>query len=251
MYRTACKLSVPMYLLLSFSSFSQIDAPVDLNVFIMRTGQFHGEEIQAVSGEEWWGLYPSNDGFEVLKTTVRVSDVHDPVIDADAEVSGKLVSVDGDGEPLVLIHGVGNLSEGLVNTAFLGNTFVRLGEYQGLRLGKGKSYHQGQDSWHLAALGRAEEVGRGIGIVEYELMLYKNLWSEDFEKQRIHRVDSIDLDGAPQLLWAGDLDRDGELDLLMDLAYHYNVSVLTLFLSSSSESGFLVKKVAEQTTYGC
>ncbi|MGL4622879.1 hypothetical protein [Chroococcidiopsis sp.] len=36
----------------------------------------------------------------------------------------------------------------------------------------------------------------------------------------------------PSVFWVGNLDRDGKLDLIIELASHVNVSSLTLFLSS-------------------
>ena len=63
--------------------------------------------------------------------------------------------------------------------------------------------------------------------------------------QIIASFDIIAMDGLPTLLWAGDLDRDGKLDLLMDLTNHYNASEYTLFLSFISEGDSLLKKVAK------
>jgi hypothetical protein len=40
--------------------------------------------------------------------------------------------------------------------------------------------------------------------------------------------------GIPQLIWAGDLDGDGRLDLLVDLPPKYSVSLVRLYLSSAA-----------------
>ena len=53
------------------------------------------------------------------------------------------------------------------------------------------------------------------------------------------------------LIWAGDIDGDGTLDLIMDLSTHYNSSNMTLFLSSKAEEGQLLKKVSCISTKGC
>ena len=55
---------------------------------------------------------------------------------------------------------------------------------------------------------------------------------------------SIGDEAVPQILWAGDIDRDGKLDLLLDLTDHYNVSIPTLFLSSEAAEDELVAEVA-------
>ena len=43
---------------------------------------------------------------------------------------------------------------------------------------------------------------------------------------------SLNHDASPRLLFAGDIDRDGKLDLIVDTTDHYNKSRPTLFLSS-------------------
>ncbi len=58
-------------------------------------------------------------------------------------------------------------------------------------------------------------------------------------------------DAFPSLIWAGDLDKDGKLDFLMDLTNHYNASKITLFLSSHAINEEIVRKVAVFTIVGC
>jgi hypothetical protein len=58
-------------------------------------------------------------------------------------------------------------------------------------------------------------------------------------------------EGSPRLIWCGDLDGDGRLDLLIDTTDNYNVGAPALFLSSKAARGQLVKKVAEFYYVGC
>lgn len=51
-------------------------------------------------------------------------------------------------------------------------------------------------------------------------------------------------------IWAGDIDGDGLLDLIMDMSSHYNVMRYTLFLSSQAEKGEIFKRVEEFKTVG-
>ncbi|MDH3869752.1 MAG: hypothetical protein OET08_10295, partial [Desulfuromonadales bacterium] len=62
---------------------------------------------------------------------------------------------------------------------------------------------------------------------------------------------TIASDASPRVLWAGDLDRDGRLDLLLDLTTHYNVSAPTLLLSSMAGKSKLVRPAAIFRTTGC
>jgi len=53
------------------------------------------------------------------------------------------------------------------------------------------------------------------------------------------------------LRWAGDLDGDGKLDLILAADHHYNLSTTRLFLSSRAKKGELVQEVAKFSTSGC
>jgi hypothetical protein len=53
-----------------------------------------------------------------------------------------------------------------------------------------------------------------------------------------------------RLLWAGDLDNDGAIDLIVNLSQSYNVSAPTLFLSSAGAPG-RPAPVAMHVTTGC
>ncbi len=52
-----------------------------------------------------------------------------------------------------------------------------------------------------------------------------------------------------KLLWAGDLDGDGSLDLLIDTAHKYSYSQPTLFLSSMATGNELLTSVANCAHY--
>ena len=52
-------------------------------------------------------------------------------------------------------------------------------------------------------------------------------------------------------MWAGDLDGDGKLDLLLNLSTHYNLDSHRLFLSSMAKKGQLVGEAAVFDAVGC
>ena len=64
-------------------------------------------------------------------------------------------------------------------------------------------------------------------------------WPEGFDDQHC------------ELLWAGDLNGDGKIDLFMNLSDHYNVQQMTLLLSSKGQRKSLVERVAVFRTTGC
>jgi hypothetical protein len=54
----------------------------------------------------------------------------------------------------------------------------------------------------------------------------------------------LGIDAAPALLWAGDVDRDGRLDLLLDLSDHFELGATSLLLSTAAGPGELVGRAA-------
>ena len=65
------------------------------------------------------------------------------------------------------------------------------------------------------------------------------------------KLESVGNDAPVRILWAGDLDRDRRLDLLLDLSDHYNLAQPTLFLSADAPKGSIVIAVAKHRSTGC
>lgn len=209
---------------------------------ILRVGEFHGDEVSAKSGEVWFGLYPTKDGYELIPSEVTVEAYYDNV---RGESTGKKVLVDKPKEPLFLVNGLENLKSGPIKTLFSGTKFLYPGESMSLKF-------EGKDYYALAAFGEAVDRGVArpfdIAIRNYKIEISRNPW---VHTQVIASFNIIAMDGLPTLLWAGDLDRDGKLDLFMDLTNHYNVSEYTLFLSSMSEGNNILGNAATFRTVGC
>ena len=220
--------------------------PAKQDAQILTAGQHHGNEVPADAAGLWWGLFPKGDDFELLEVNVSVETEFDPVVDQEGERTGKLVSIEDDREPLFLVRGIENPVEGFVKTFWHEKTpgFLYPGQSVFLR-------EQEKKSVRLTAFGKAEEVRSHWTprVVEYVLVLFSG-YGEGL-RQELRRIDVVDEDSPPSLIWAGDLDGDGKTDLFMDLTHHYNVTMLTLFLSSRARPGQIVGKAAEFRTVGC
>lgn len=204
---------------------------------LITTGEFHGEEITAKSGERWLGLFQTSGGFALLPATLKVEMVHDVVIDENPHVkTGKKVSVNRAREPVFLLKGAGFLRGGAVSAVFSGVRNLGNGEIVDLSL-NGKSYQ-------LKVVSDNPTPDRNL------LPNSKLIFSTGAKSQVVFSV-KVPNDGGWSLLWAGDLDGDGRLDLYMDLHNNYNSSQSRLFLSSQAARGNLVKEVAEFTWVGC
>lgn len=204
---------------------------------LIETGAFHGDEITANSGERWLGLFPTAKGFSLLRATLTVLAVHDPVVDANPSVkTGKEVRVRRAGKSVFLLKGAGGPRLGLVKTAFAGEKNLGNAEAVKLRLGK-RNY--------LLKVVSDDPNPSELLMQNSRLILVSGRKSQVLFSAREHD------DAGWALLWAGDLDGDGQLDLYVDLSAHYNVSERRLFLSTKASRRRLVREVAEFRTVGC
>jgi hypothetical protein len=227
---------------------------------ILQVGSFHGDEVWARSGESWLGLFKSDDGWELRDTIVYVERVYDAIADSKAtQASGKLVSIDETDPPLFFVRGVAGLKEGRVETVASASEMY-VGNNCGVAFypGMSRRFSLGKRFYTVQASGQGE-LTKAVGEAQYQRMLLKNYRIQVsvregrlVDRGELFVSEFIDDDaGAPGILWAGDLDRDGALDLLLSTSTHYNVSAMTLYLSSFSGSGLLPAKVAHFSSAGC
>jgi hypothetical protein len=203
-------------------------AAVPVRGEILFTGTFHGEEVTARSGETWLCLMSTKTGEELKTCTIDVRPVHDLIAEDN---SGKEVSVRGGGDPVLLVRNVPGLKPGPVRTLFLGRAALR--PENTLWIGSGEQ----------AAVWLAKETGT------YSIVLSKGAIGD--KAPQVLRADAYDSDEPPKLHWAGDLDRDGKLDLVIDITNHYNLSRMALFLSSLAKEGELVGLAGFFDSGGC
>ncbi|HHO53287.1 MAG TPA: hypothetical protein ENK18_21050 [Deltaproteobacteria bacterium] len=209
---------------------------------LLTLGIHHGDEIPSGADGEWMALIQRSGGWQLESAAVQIEAIPDPVLDEPGEPpTGKAVGVpDLGGAPLVLLRGPG-LAAGPVHVAQIDPRPLFPGDQQQLSLPGGEpltiqSYGQASPNQHGAlVLGDYRLVVRRARAPEVELFPSSHL---DKEGQ------------VPRVLFAGDLDRDDQLDLLVDTSDHYNVSQLTLFLSSAAKGGAALAPVASFRTLG-
>jgi hypothetical protein len=210
-------------------------------------GQFHGDETVARDGERWLALVADDAGARLRTVRVRVKPVRDVVLDADdGPATGRIVeSVGPGGAPIAYVRGPG-LREGAVARAIatelpaengLGASRLRLGD---------RDYTLATRCAPAVAAGDGDRCT--IELVQGDRrQVLATMTGTRGEDGRTMLGD----EASPSLLFAGDLDGDGALDLLYDVTDHYNVTAPTLFLSGAAGDGELVHAVAEQRTTGC
>ena len=207
---------------------------------LLEVGEFHGEEVTAETGERWLGLHTANNGSILLEYELAVDTVHDPLIDEDDQKTGKKVSVNLPLEPMFLVNSDWILQSGPVETVFKGNNeWLQPASPVKLKLA-GSDYEikiegdEGEKCWQ-------------DGLPKNAKLILSNGKSD----QVLYTLAECGSDPGWFLHWAGDLDKDGKLDLYVSVTQHYNISERKLFLSSQADEGQLVTEVAEFVTSGC
>lgn len=202
---------------------------------LLEVGEFHGDEVQAKTGEQWLGLFFINGEHVLLPVTLTVKGVRDDLVDGKDESTGKKVSINHDQEPVFLVKGVRLIPHRLLPTIFSGKKFLYNEPLVRLTFG-------GRDYELNATAHKEEEAKKGAALTI----------SSGSETQMLHFVpDAMEIPENMSLMWVGDLDEDGKLDLYVDISEHYNVSRRVLFLSSLAGKGKMLRKAAEFRTTGC
>jgi hypothetical protein len=211
--------------------------------------QYHGKEVTAKSGEKWWGVFQVEEGQELRPVILDIKSVHDGIVDGDKkEDTGKLVSTKekGRGICLFLVKGLKNATPGPITSFFSGEFRLCPSKY------RIEFSTKGEELLTLEVAGTVED--QYIKGEDYSITVRFGKPTELYRESSPHFVFESKTkfnDAVPALLWAGDLDRDGKPDLLLNETYHYNVSLPTLLLSGGAEKGKLLERVAQISSCGC
>jgi hypothetical protein len=219
---------------------------------IQPPGQFHGDEPVARDGERWLALRVDGGDAALVATQVQVRRVHDALVDAPGAATGaEIGSALGDGV-VAFLRGPA-LREGGVEPAQVmpgGDAAMPTPRYAlrfrnvefGIETRCSPKHEHTRDTQQMAydcllQLKRGTQVQTLATLRGYRDAGSAVVYSSD--------------DGNARLLFAGDLDQDGRVDLIFDLSDHYNVSRPTLFLSSQAGPGELLRPVAQYESVGC
>jgi hypothetical protein len=225
---------------------------------ILLPGEWPGQGISVESGNDWWGIFPDGDGFTLQHAPVTITLVHDSMMDREGEMTGRKVTIPQDSTPVLLIQGLKDPVAGTILPATLEppswpseqattlrqNAFLFPGQTHRLSLPT--------DRVRLTAIGAVEEDStyHHPQIINYQLKLYRGE-DEKAVSQVLTTIPRMGDLGEPHLVWVGDIDRDGKIDLIYDLTDHYVKTHLALFLSSAAKEGELVGLVAEWKWSSC
>lgn len=199
---------------------------------------------QIKPGGDWWGIFPDGKGGYTLQPT-RVSAVPDREEVVAPEKAPRKICVPGGDHGTFVFRGLMAAAVGPLKT-------VKLREYPA-PLAPGETFELRCDGdspetrLQLLAAGRPVVTYDGKHtwrrIQDYELWLQRGS-GEDATRQLLFKNTEVLQDEEASLRWAGDLDRDGQLDLIYNLGGHYTDTRIALYLSSAAKPGELVGLVA-------
>ena len=227
--------------LLAVVAFAQAQ-PASHRIEIVTAGEHHGDEVPANAAGIWYALVSDGQEASLQRVRVTVARVKDEIIDEGDEMTGKRVDVSSAVEPIVLVRGIRGLKTARIPTVFV-HRHVDSVVDANLR---GDSYQFWVECQEGPAVsGQRQERcdlkmrhGSAFQVLFTYVAYYEGgerLWAS----------------GVPTILWAGDLNRDGLLDVLLDTSDHENVNERRLYLSRPRGSGSLVEEVAVHTLTGC
>ena len=225
---------------LGFTLLSYSISPAQ-DIQLLMAGHFHGKVVSAQSGEIWYGLYNEGETYRLVRTTIKVEAVHDAEIDEqEGEKTGKRVSAEHEGRAIFMVRGIDGIEEREVRTLFNGKKFFFPGEI--------KYFGQGWNRIYVIAFGDVQkpEPPYAPGFHNYSIQLLDG--ARDYYPIYQYSVLPTE-EEIPNLIWAGDIDNDGKIDMFWNMATHYLVFKYTLYLSSLALKGELLHKSAEFITH--
>lgn len=176
-----------------------------------------------LDGEKWLALCQEGTNVTLMNTDITVVPV-DP-----ATGGPNRLEIARCGRPIALVRGL-DLKAGVVATAVREEVKIEPGNSIDL------TWHG--DRIHIAVTHAPEDDQNTITTMTHGSMQQKVFVSDYCEKC------------TPRLLWAGDIDRDGGLDLLLGAGTTSDNSQFFLFTSKGKADTELVRRVASYVTSG-
>lgn len=197
------------------------------------TDTFRASEVRHRTGERFLALV----GSRLEPVTIKVVPARDPFEDAEGETTGKRIEA-GSHEDAFLLRS-GRLQAGPVTFASPHATENPVDAPLTITLG----------TTHSTLDYRCGDAPDPDGVVACTLVLERGGTTQVLAEVWAFFEARHDL--QVYFAFAGDLDRDGKLDLLIDISEDEHEWHPALFLSSAAHEGELVAKVAEIVSAGC
>ena len=223
---------------------SENDRPV-LPVKVLTAAVFHEDEVwEGVERENWFGLFKDGQGFYLRATALHAERVEDPLGEEEGKKTGWEIKTAVSDTVVLLMAGGNDFADRRLNVAHLDTNAVYPGDTLTVTFGNRE--------YSLFATGNKEK--ESPGNQWYLISNYKLYLSAVVDGRRVNQLlvahENFD-DQMTYILWAGDVDGDNRLDLIINLARHYNEGRPTLFLSKPAPPGKLLELSGQHRWVGC
>jgi hypothetical protein len=229
-------------------AYNEIEFPVDstLPVKVLPVGLFHNDEVPANAGKmQWFGLFKNNAGYHLARTRIKTVRAHDPVLDEDEKTkTGWEVSATHKDSCLLLIEALPYLADRPIPKTIISENHIYPGDtlslsYSGVEY---KIFATGNKK-------KAEAEPDWFVVSDYKLYITATI-NGQLRKSLLVAQPDFD-DRMTCVVFGGDIDGDGILDLLIDTSDHYNMGRPTIYLSKPAGKTEVVKPVGVHTSVGC
>ncbi len=224
-------------------------APADsLPHTMLFTGKFHADEVPAdVDKRQWCGLFCSKDGKYRLSPTKAISSrVVDPIIDGDSgEKTGWHIEAQSPDSCIALIEQLPELKERTVEAISFEKNYIYPEDT--LKF----TYLDAEYTLYAAGKTKRNEKGEIETVVGYRLYIIAKIKGKAY--RTLLATSMLFEEKMMQILFVGDIDGDGIIDLIIDTANHYNSLKPTLYLSTyaEKEKEQVLRAVARHIIVGC
>ena len=219
----------------------------DSLIDVFETGGVYREsEVIAKSGETWLTLFELNGKYSLMSSKAKVQ--RKRTISYPGDEYDVRLTFDKPGMPIFAAKNLKALKSGPVTTVYHRPSWKEI-DRRNLPIDSMKTGYKRQfslnENWYTLRVSQAmskDETKTGVLVLEYDGIA-------QVIAQNYHEPGYGEIIG--DLLWVGDLDNDGKLDLYFD---HFNEKggfSVGLYLSSEADPGKLVKLAATFGTAGC
>ncbi len=200
-------------------------------VVLTLPGSYHSDELEIADGDKVFALVRLRERASLKADVAKVELSHDAVMDENGEASGKNISLKSTKDDGVMILR-GGFKAGAVTTVKLPPLRECIA---GCPLTVGPNRYT-------------------LTVVHVEESMPETLEEQPipgFVVELRQGETTMHLRNIREIVWAGDLDRDGKLDLIYDDRFHYNVATSLHLMLSSESSGALPREVSHCISVGC
>lgn len=216
-----------------------------LEVKILQEKMFHDDEIDPnLENKTWFGLFKNKEHYTLSETKVFFNRVNDPVIDEnEQDKTGWEISAAAKDTCMLLIEKLPYLNNRSISSIKV-PTYIYPDDHF-------KFSFQGIEYTLFATGEKSKETPDSDWIVvsNYKLYLTATINGKPVTELLVAKK-TFD-DQMIQLFFAGDIDGDSKLDLIIETSNHYNLMSPTIYLSKPAENGKIIKPMGVLISVGC